>query len=282
MYKDILWRAGDVSALARGPTLRVQKPSILPYTKGMKNTRAEHLAPTLNAYIARGGLTSRRKAVDIILKGLITVNGQQVKIPSYRVVLGDVVCQGDRVIAAEEHCYVLMNKPRDYVTTRDDERGRRTVISLLGSKVGQRIYPVGRLDRNTTGVLILSNDGALAHQLMHPRHSVKKVYNVWLKKPLSSIDLKRIRDGVRLEDGMARVDHVAIASGSRGKQVVVTLSSGRNRIIRRLFEALGHDLAFLDRVQYAGLTTRGVRVGQWRMLTKVEVAELRTVGRASK
>ena len=241
----------------------------------MNKIKTESPFLKLNAYIAHGGVASRRKAIEMIMEGQITVNGSCVYEPSYRVLPGDIVRYGDMIIQTESHQYIVMNKPRDYVTTTDDERGRRTVISLLEGAVSERVYPVGRLDRDTTGLLVLTNDGALAHMLMHPRHGVQKTYQVELMQPLEIADLNRIRAGIELIDGLVPVERAVIIPGSRGLDVVIVLSSGRNRVIRRLFEHLGHEIRSLHRVQYAQLTTKGLRIGQWRFLTNSEVIDLR-------
>lgn len=232
--------------------------------------------PVIAKYIADAGICSRRKAQELIVRGQVTVNKQVMKNVAYRVASADtVMVDGQRIKSVRRKVYIVLNKPNDYITTVSDEADRRTVMDLLPG-VRERVYPVGRLDRTTTGVLLLTNDGAMAQYLTHPRHEVQKVYLVVLARPLSHEHLEQItQDGVNLEDGVAHFDTIQYVSSTQKKQIYVTLHSGKNRIVRRMFEALGNEVIKLDRVSFAGITKRGLALGAWRHLTKEEVAELK-------
>lgn len=230
----------------------------------------------LNKYVAHCGIASRRKADELIQGGLVTVNGEVVKEPGRRVMPGDkVTFKGKLVKPEEKKVYILLNKPKNYITTLKDERDRRTVIDLIGDKVKERIYPVGRLDRNTTGLLVLTNDGELAQKLSHPSHKVKKVYYVVLDKPVSEDHLQQIRKGLELEDGKALVDSVSHVEGGKPNEVGIDIHIGKNRIVRRIFEHLGYEVVRLDRMYYAGLTKKDLPRGRFRHLTKREVIMLK-------
>lgn len=228
---------------------------------------------TLNAFLAHAGVCSRRKAVDLIKMGRVKVNGASVNDPGYRVASTDKIMIDGVLIQAEKYIYIILNKPRDYITTVSDERGRKTVMELVAD-ISTRIYPVGRLDRNTTGVLLLTNDGNLAHKLSHPQHEVYKEYRVHLNKNMHPGDLQKIKDGIILEDGLVQVDDIALETRSI---VQLVIHSGRYRIVRRLFEHLGYEIEALDRVAYAGLTKQNLRTGMWRRLTTEEVEMLRAL-----
>jgi len=228
----------------------------------------------LNKYIATSGVSSRREADELIKMGLISVNGKVITELGYKVNPGDVVRYEDRVLRAEKPVYILLNKPKGYITTTDDPQERKTVMQLIGSKVRERIYPVGRLDRNTTGLLLLTNDGELADRLMHPSFNVKKIYKVELDKPLSRTDYQKIVAGVELEEGRAVVDDLAIVSDDN-RTVGLELHIGWNRVVRRIFEALGYEVLKLDRTTYAGLTKKDLKRGQWRFLTREEIIRLK-------
>lgn len=232
--------------------------------------------PVIAKYIANSGICSRRKVLELLEQGLVTVNGQVLKDPTYRVADTDkVVVDGQGIKQVRRKVYILLNKPKDYITTVSDESGRRTVMDLI-SEVRERVYPIGRLDRHTTGLLLLTNDGALADRLSHPRYEIEKVYQVTLDKPVQRDHLiMLVQEGVMLEDGVARVDTVRHVPKSRYYQVKVTIHSGKNRIIRRIFEALGYQVMALDRVLFAGLTKQGLRPGNWRFLSQAEIAALR-------
>lgn len=206
--------------------------------------------------------------------GLISVNGKIVSELGYKVNPGDEVRYEEKILRAEKPVYILMNKPKGFLTTTDDPQERKTVMHIIGSAVKERIYPVGRLDRNTTGLLLLTNDGDLADKLMHPSFDVKKVYKVELDKPLAKNDFQAIMEGVRLEEGKAMVDDLAIVSDD-GRTIGVELHIGWNRVVRRIFESLGYEVIKLDRSVYAGLDKKELGRGQWRFLTKEEIIHLK-------
>lgn len=229
----------------------------------------------LNKYLANAGVCSRREADEFIAAGVVKVNGEIVTELGTKVKRSDVVHFHDQQISIEKKVYVLLNKPKDYVTTSDDPQNRKTVMDLVKDACRERIYPVGRLDRNTTGVLLLTNDGELASKLTHPQYLKKKVYHVWLDKNVTAADMRLIADGITLDDGEIRADAIEYASETDRKQVGIEIHSGRNRIVRRIFESLGYKVLKLDRVFFAGLTKKNVRRGDWRFLTEQEVNMLR-------
>lgn len=231
----------------------------------------------LNKYIAHSGVCSRRDAADLIKHGKVTVNGQLVTEPGTKVQPADTVkVNGKKVTISHNLVYILLNKPKDYITTTDDPQGRKTVLQLIRQATTERVYPVGRLDRNTSGVLLLTNDGDLAQKLAHPSHEIKKIYHVVLDKPLTKADFdKIIGGGIVLEDGPAQVDVLAYADPKDKTQIGLEIHSGRNRIVRRIFEHLGYDVRGLDRVTYAGLTKKNVQRGHWRLLTEKEIRILK-------
>jgi 23S rRNA pseudouridine2605 synthase len=226
----------------------------------------------LNKFIANAGLCSRREADDLIAAGSIKVNGEVVSELGTRVSPQDDVRFGDRRLQLEKTVYVLLNKPKDHITSSSDEKGRRTVMELVKNACKERLYPVGRLDRNSTGLLLLTNDGELAEKLTHPRHKVKKLYEVELDRNVAQKDLDALLSGVELEDGKFAVDAASYVKGVPNKKTIgIELHSGKNRIVRRLFEALGYKVKKLDRVMYAGLTKKDLPRGKWRYLTEKEV-----------
>lgn len=225
----------------------------------------------LNKYLANAGVCSRREADDFIQAGVVKVNGEIITELGTKVKRNDVVLFHDQQINIEKKVYVLLNKPKDYVTTSDDPQNRKTVMDLVKGACRERIYPVGRLDRNTTGVLLLTNDGELATKLTHPQYLKKKIYHVHLDKNVTAADIKQIADGIMLEDGEIHADAIEYASETDRKQVGIEIHSGRNRIVRRIFEHLGYKVIRLDRVYFAGLTKKNVRRGDWRFLTEQEV-----------
>ena len=241
--------------------------------------REDHIDPNepirLNKYLANAGVCSRREADDFILAGVVKVNGEVVMELGTKVARTDEVLFHDQPVTLEKKVYVLLNKPKDYVTTSDDPQQRKTVMDLVRNACPERIYPVGRLDRGTTGVLLLTNDGDLASKLTHPKFLKKKIYHVFLDKNVTAHDLQQIRDGITLDDGEIKADAVDYASETDKKQVGIEIHSGRNRIVRRIFESLGYRVIKLDRVQFAGLTKKNVRRGDWRFLTEKEVDMLR-------
>lgn len=229
----------------------------------------------LNKYMANAGLCSRREADEYILQGLIKVNGEVVTELGTKITHSDVVEYDEKVVALEKKCYILLNKPKDCVTTSDDPNGRLTVMDLVKGACEERIYPVGRLDRNTTGVLLLTNDGDLASKLTHPKFVKKKIYHVWTDKDITEEDMQRIADGIELEDGEIHADAISYVSETDRNQAGIEIHSGRNRIVRRIFESLGYRVTKLDRVYFAGLTKKNLPRGRWRYLTQEEVNFLR-------
>ena len=225
----------------------------------------------LNKFMANAGVCSRREADELIQKGLVSVNGQVVTELGVKITRSDVVEYDGKVVVAESKCYILLNKPKDTVTTSDDPNGRKTVMDLVKGACTERIYTVGRLDRNTTGVLLLTNDGDLASKLTHPMYVKKKIYQVWTDKPISEEDMQHIADGVELDDGPIHADAISYVSPTDRKQAGIEIHSGRNRVVRRIFESLGYHVVKLDRVYFAGLTKKNLPRGRWRYLTQEEV-----------
>ncbi len=252
-----------------------------PYRGKPRRTSAEvpqeEGATRINRYIAQAGVASRRKADELVLEGRVKVNGVVVKEPGTKISEEDVVEVNGRVISPQGHQYILLNKPNDTITTRSDDRGRRTVMDLITlpdeEKAG--LFPVGRLDRNTLGVLLLTNDGELAHRLMHPRFEIEKVYQVRTAEPVRNSDVDKLRRGIELDEGVATADHVEFINPNDAREVAIVLHEGKNRQIRRMLESIGHEVLFLERVRYAGLTTQGLRQGRWRKLFPAEVRKLR-------
>jgi 23S rRNA pseudouridine2605 synthase len=238
----------------------------------------------LNKYIAHAGLCSRRDAAELVRQGKVTVNGHPITEPGTKVSPSDLVkVNGKKITISKNFVYILLNKPKDYITTTEDPQGRKTVLSLIRQATPERVFPVGRLDRNTSGVLLLTNDGDLAQKLAHPSHEIKKVYHVTLDKPVTKADFEKIASGgVVLEDGPARVDEIAYADAKDKTQIGLEIHSGRNRIVRRIFEHLGYDVRGLDRVMYAGLTKKNVQRGKWRLLNEKEVRLLKYLNSAIK
>lgn len=229
----------------------------------------------LNKFLANAGVCSRREADDFIQAGVVTVNGEVVTELGTKVLRTDIVKFHEEPVSLEKKVYVLLNKPKDYVTTSDDPQQRKTVMDLVKDACPERIYPVGRLDRNTTGVLLLTNDGDLASKLTHPKFLKKKIYHVYLDRNVTARDLQQIAEGVTLDDGEIKADEVQYADPVDKKQVGIEIHSGKNRIVRRIFESLGYKVLKLDRVQFAGLTKKNLRRGDWRYLTEEEVGRLR-------
>ena len=225
----------------------------------------------LNKFMANAGVCSRREADELIQQGVVKVNGTPVTELGTKITRNDVVEYNDKVVTLESKCYVLLNKPKDCVTTSDDPNGRTTVMDLVKGACTERIYPVGRLDRNTTGVLLLTNDGDLASKLTHPKYVKKKIYQVWTDKPISEDDMQHIADGIELDDGPIHADAVSYVSPTDRKQAGIEIHSGRNRVVRRIFETLGYHVVKLDRVYFAGLTKKNLARGKWRYLTQEEV-----------
>ncbi|MBP3244182.1 MAG: RNA-binding S4 domain-containing protein [Bacteroidaceae bacterium] len=229
----------------------------------------------LNKFLANAGVCSRREADEFIQAGVVSVNGEVVTELGTKVKRSDEIKFHDQPVNVEKKVYVLLNKPKDYVTTSDDPQARKTVMDLVKGACKERIYPVGRLDRNTTGVLLLTNDGDLASKLTHPKFLKKKVYHVYCDKNVTSHDLEQIAAGITLDDGEIHADAISYASETDKKQVGIEIHSGKNRIVRRIFESLGYRVTKLDRVLFAGLTKKNLRRGDWRFLTEQEVNMLR-------
>lgn len=229
----------------------------------------------LNKFIAHTGVCSRREADAMILSGAIQVNGKTITELGTKVGPGDVVTHKGKRLQGEKKVYILLNKPKDCVTTVKDTHGRKTVLDLVGDCCPERIYPVGRLDRHTTGVLLLTNDGALAEALTHPSHNRKKIYHIFLDRNLKPGDLAQISKGIELEDGFIRPDSIQYADAKDRRQVGMEIHSGKNRIVRRIFEHFDYRIEKLDRVYFAGLTKKGIPRGQWRHLTAGEITMLK-------
>lgn len=226
----------------------------------------------LNKFLAHCGVCSRRDAVALIKEGKVKVNGTLAAEPGYKIKPTDeIVYNGKKLFVTKNLVYILLNKPKDYITTTDDPQGRKTVLELTKAATTERIYPIGRLDRNTSGVLLLTNDGELTQKLSHPSYEIKKIYEAKLDKPLTKADFDKIVNGLKLEDGVIHVDSLAYAD-ARDKSVIgIEIHSGRNRIVRRIFESLGYDVKALDRVMFANLTKKNVERGKWRFLSEKEI-----------
>jgi 23S rRNA pseudouridine2605 synthase len=230
----------------------------------------------LNKYIAHSGICSRRDAAELIKKGEVTVNDEKVTEPGTKISAKDVVrVKGKISKPSRNFVYILLNKPKDYITTSDDPQGRKTVLDLIRHATTERVYPVGRLDRNTSGVLLLTNDGDMAQTLAHPKHQIKKVYEVKLDRPVTKADFEKLLQGIQLEDGFIAPDALGYVDPNDKSVVGIEIHSGRNRIVRRMFEHLRYDVKALDRVMYAGLTKKNVQRGKWRLLTEKEIRIMR-------
>lgn len=262
---------------------RQRTPDYDPNAKYSQKKRIEYkeanIDPTvpvrLNKYLANAGICSRREADEFIQAGVVSVNGQVVTELGTKVLRTDDIRIHDQKVSMEKKVYVLLNKPKDCVTTSDDPQQRKTVMDLVKNACPERIYPVGRLDRNTTGVLLLTNDGDLASKLTHPKFLKKKIYHVFLDKKVTAHDMQQIATGITLEDGEVHADAIEYASATDKSQVGIEIHSGKNRIVRRIFESLGYRVVKLDRVLFAGLTKKNLRRGDWRFLTEKEVDMLR-------
>ena len=246
-----------------------------------KNKAKENIARNsglirLNKYLADAGVCSRREADKIIQSGAVKVNGSIVTELGTKVKVTDKVQYGEETLRREDLVYVLLNKPKDYITTTDDPKGRKTVMNLVSEAARERIYPVGRLDRKTTGLLLFTNDGDLAKRLLHPKHKVKKIYHVVLDKPLTRPDLEEIARGVKLDEGLVQVDGISYDTTANDKRNVgIGIHSGQNRVVRRIFEAFGYDVQKLDRTVFGPLTKKNIGRGEWRYLTDEEILMLK-------
>ena len=230
----------------------------------------------LNKFIAHCGVSSRREAIPYIKEGKVMVNGVVITEPGHKVSVSDIVIyNGKKLFVTKNRVYILLNKPKDYITTTDDPQGRKTVLELIRHATTERVYPVGRLDRNTSGVLLFTNDGELTQKLTHPSFGIKKVYEARLDKPLTKSDFEKIVNGIKLEDGEIHADVLAYADSKDRSIIGIEIHSGRNRIVRRIFEHLGYDVKGLDRVMYASLTKKNVERGKWRYLSEKEIRLLK-------
>ena len=267
------------------PYSRENNPS-RPFKTGATQTRKSdsHKDPfddsiRLNRYIANAGVCSRREADELIKNGAITVNGQIVTEMGIKVKPGDVIMYGTQKLINEKKVYILLNKPKDYITTTDDPHERKTVTELIRNACRERVYPVGRLDRNTTGLLLLTNDGDLTKKLSHPKHGIKKLYHVHLDQPVTKADLEQIASGVKIDNNLVVPDAVSyIDRAESKKEIGIEIHSGQNRVVRRIFEQLGYKVTKLDRVLYAGLTKKDLPRGKWRFLTEKELSFLKMMG----
>ena len=260
--KDPKWSSEE-----RFVTKRSKKPTPLREDDGLIR---------LNRFIANAGICSRRKADELIAAGVVSVNGEPVTELGFKVdPAKDLVRYNGESLKRERNVYVLLNKPKDYITTTDDPQERKTVMSLVEKASRERIYPVGRLDRNTTGLLLMTNDGDLAEKLSHPRNNITKLYQVELNKSLSQGDMNKIAFGVELEDGLIKPDQVSYVVGGSKKEVGIQIHSGKNRVVRRIFESLGYEVVKLDRVVYSHLTKKDLPRGRWRYLEEKEIIQLK-------
>lgn len=230
----------------------------------------------LNKFVAHAGVSSRRDAADLIRAGKISVNNQVITEPGFKVTRADDIrFQGKKIVTSRNLVYILLNKPKDHITTTEDPEGRKTVMDIIKNATNERVYPIGRLDRNTTGVLLLTNDGELAQKLSHPSYEVRKIYEVTLDRPLVKKDFDELLNGITLEDGFIAPDSLAYADSKNKAVIGIEIHSGKNRIVRRIFEKLGYDVRNLDRVMYANLTKKNVERGKWRFLQDKEIRLLK-------
>ena len=258
-----------------------------PHQKSAKAIAANDNVPTgimpLNKFMAHCGVCSRREAVELISAGKVKVNGAVITEPGYKIEDKDeVIYNGKKLFVTKNLVYILLNKPKDYITTTDDPQGRKTVLQLIKQATTERVYPIGRLDRNTSGVLLLTNDGDLTQKLSHPSYEIKKIYEVKLDKPLTKAHFDKIVDGLTLEDGEILIDSLAYADSKDKSIIGIELHSGRNRIVRRIFEHLGYDVKGLDRVMYANLTKKNVERSKWRYLSEKEIRLLKYMNSSKK
>lgn len=240
-----------------------------------EDSRVHQEAIRLNRYLALAGVGSRRKNDELILSGVVKINGKVVHELGVKVNPSKdrVTVNGRPVVVGYKSYYILLNKPKDCITTLSDEKGRTTVMNYVRLK--ERVFPIGRLDRNTTGVLLLTNDGEFAHALMHPKHEIERVYRVRLESGILDEDFSKIKKGIRLEDGIAKPTQVAVVPGTRRTELFIMLREGRNREVRRIFEALEYEVKSLERISFAGITTEGIPRGKWRFLNHLEVKHIR-------
>jgi 23S rRNA pseudouridine2605 synthase len=257
------------SATSKGKNFR-KKKKVEPVAAAPKSDQTR-----LNKYLAASGICSRREADELISAGLVSINGNIVTELGTKVNPGDQVKYNGERLRSERMVYMIMNKPKDYITTLRDPHAKKTVFDLLGKACKERIFPVGRLDKNTTGVLLFTNDGDLTKKLTHPQFNKMKIYHVSLDRSLKGADLKEIQDGIVLEDGPMKVDNISFTDATDKSKVGIEIHSGKNRVVRRIFEHLGYKVRKLDRVYFAGLTKKGLARGKWRFLTDTEIAMLK-------
>lgn len=274
--KKSITKAEKISVTSKSKTNKFTGKTIKKSYRNNKDDKADDGTIRLNKYIANAGICSRREADELIKAGAVSVNGKIITEMGYKVKPGDVVNYGGQTIRQERKVYILLNKPKDYITTVDDPQKRKTVLDLIKGACKERVYPVGRLDRNTTGLLLLTNDGDLAKKLTHPSSGVKKIYHVVTDKSVSKQDLIKLTEGLRLEDGFVKADNADyVETANSKKEIGIELHSGKNRIVRRMMEHLGYKVVKLDRVVFAGLTKKDLPRGRWRFLTEKEIGMLK-------
>ncbi|MFD0993431.1 pseudouridine synthase [Tenacibaculum geojense] len=279
MNKNNSSRGRQAGKNSRGPQKRNQFKKDF-RKKTNTNNSSEKNTDTgvrLNKFISNSGICSRREADTYIEHGSVTVNGKLVTEMGYKVQPGDEVRFDGTLIAMEQKRYILLNKPKNYITTMDDDRGRKTVMDLIGNATKERIYPVGRLDRNTTGLLLFTNDGEMAKKLTHPKHNVRKLYHASLDRKLTLADLDKLRGDVIIEGKKVFIDAVSYVEGEKKTEVGIEIHSGRNRIVRKIFEHFGYNVTKLDRVIFAGLTKKNLPRGRYRELTQQEINNLKMI-----
>ena len=264
------------------PSKNKATASVAPATPD-KNQKTTDVVMPLNKFLAHCGICSRREAVTVIASNTVKVNGEIATEPGYKVQPNDeIIYNGKKLFITKNLVYILLNKPKDYITTTDDPQGRKTVLQLIKQATAERVYPIGRLDRNTSGVLLLTNDGDLTQKLSHPSYEITKIYEVKLDKNLNKEDFEKIMTGLVLEDGPVLVDSLAYADAKDKSVIGIEIHSGRNRIVRRIFESLGYDVKGLDRVMYAGLTKKNVQRSEWRYLSEKEIRVLKYMNESKK
>ena len=258
---------------------KIDKKEIAPKSTAKAESREVTDETRLNKYIASSGICSRREADKLIAQGMVTVNGEVITQMGVKIKPTGEVTYGGEKLRFQKFVYLLLNKPKNVITTSDDPQGRLTVMDIMSNTVKERIYPVGRLDRMTTGLLLLTNDGDLAKKLAHPKFKVQKVYHVTLTKPVTKLDMTKLTKGVKLEDGISQADAVSyVGDGTLKNEIGISLHSGKNRVIRRMMEELGYAVSKLDRVSFGGLTKKNIPRGKWRALTEREVGMLKMIG----
>ena len=281
-------RLKEVARMPVAERSEIKKPNPFPAAQAKKKEISNGNAGTgsnpnmpLNKFLAHCGVCSRRDAVLLVKEGKVQVNKQIITEPAFKVSANDeIIYNNKKLFVTKNLVYILLNKPKDYITTTEDPQKRKTVLQLIAHATSERVYPIGRLDRNTSGVLLLTNDGDLTQKLSHPSYEVKKVYEAKLDKPLTKADFDKIINGVTLEDGPVHVDDLGYAD-ARDKSVIgIEIHSGRNRIVRRIFEHLGYDVKGLDRVMYASLTKKNVERGKWRFLSEKEIRLLKYMNKS--